>query len=166
MLQSFIIGLVFFVTLNVVLFLFIKNEEAFYALQPEGLLYTAFYAFTIFPLAIVYMIGLALAFEKPWIHKLLKPVLPVGRTAFSNYVGQSLIGIILFYGIGFGWAQQLGPLAWTILAVIIFTVEIIASSVWLKYFRFGPLEWIWRSFTYAEIQPIRVKQKSNFAGLN
>ena len=159
MLQLFIVGSLVFVPLNVVLFLFIKNEEAFYALQPEGLFYTAVYSFTIFPLAIVYMIGLALAFEKPWIHKLLKPVLPVGRTAFSNYVGQSLIGIILFYGIGFGWAKQFGPLAWTILAVVIFTLEVIVSLIWLKYFRFGPLEWIWRSFTYAKIQPLRVATK-------
>ena len=159
MLWIFIAGSLVSVPLNIVLFLFVKNEEAFYALQPEGLLYTAVYAFTIFPLAIVYMIGLALVFEKPWIHKLLKQVLPVGRTAFSNYVGQSLIGIILFYGIGFGWAQQFGPLAWTILAVIIFTVEVIVSSIWLKYFRFGPLEWIWRSFTYAKIQPLLVTKK-------
>ncbi|WP_297093757.1 DUF418 domain-containing protein [uncultured Draconibacterium sp.] len=159
LLWIFVVGTLVFVPLNVVLFLFVKNEEAFYALQSEGLYYTIVYSFTVFPLAIVYMIGLALAFEKPWIHKLFKPVLPVGRTAFSNYVGQSLIGIILFYGIGFGWAEQFGPLAWTILAVVIFTGQVIVSSIWLKYFRFGPLEWIWRSFTYAKIQPLRVVAK-------
>ncbi|WP_319590308.1 DUF418 domain-containing protein [uncultured Draconibacterium sp.] len=157
--QILIAGLLIFVPLNVVLFLLVKNEEAYYALQPQGLYYTAFYSFTVFPLALVYMIGLALAFKKPWINKLLRPVLPVGRTAFSNYVGQSLIGIILFYGIGFGWAEQFGPLAWTILAVIIFTVQVIFSGLWLKYFRFGLLEWIWRSFTYGKIQPILVAKK-------
>ncbi|WP_321373580.1 DUF418 domain-containing protein [uncultured Draconibacterium sp.] len=159
MLQFFVVGLLIFVPLNTVLVLHLKNEDAYYALQTEGLYYVVVYAFTIFPLSLVYMAGLALAFEKRWAHKILKPVLSVGRTAFSNYVGQSLIGIILFYGIGFGWAQQFGPLAWTILAVIIFSAEVIISSIWLKYFRFGLLEWIWRSFTYRKVQPLLVARK-------
>lgn len=159
MLWLFIIGLIVFIPLNCVLILSLKNEEAYNSLQPEGFYYTILYAFSIFPLALVYMIGLALAFEKRWVHTILKPVLAIGRTAFSNYVLQSLIGIILFYGIGFGWYGQFGPLAWTILAVLIFTAQIIVSKIWLKYFRFGLLEWIWRSLTYRKVQPVLVVRK-------
>ncbi|HYQ57025.1 MAG TPA: DUF418 domain-containing protein, partial [Draconibacterium sp.] len=121
-----------------------------------GLYYTIAYSFMVFPLAIFYMMALALLYDKNWTKKILNPVLAVGRTAFSNYVLQSLIGIITFYGIGFGLAEQFGPLAWTVFSVIVFAFQIIISNLWLKYFRFGPIEWVWRSLTYRKIQPFRI----------
>jgi len=151
-----IAGLIVFVPLNYLLEGFLKNEQAYYQHQIEGLYYTIAEALTVFPLALVYMMALALLFEKKWIQKILKPVLAVGKTAFSNYVFQSLIGIIIFYGIGFGLAEQFGPLAWTVLAVIVFSFQMILSNLWMKYFRFGPLEWIWRSLNYRKIQPLRI----------
>ncbi|WP_346858370.1 DUF418 domain-containing protein [uncultured Draconibacterium sp.] len=154
-LKANITGLIVFVPLNYWLEGVLKNEHAYYQHQIEGLYYTIADSLLVFPLALVYMMALALIYEKKWVQNILKPVLTVGRTAFSNYVFQSIIGIILFYGVGFGLAQQFGPLAWTITAVIIFTFQIILSNLWLKFFRFGPLEWIWRSFTYKKIQPLR-----------
>lgn len=133
-----------------------ENSPAYYNLQAEGLLFTAAYAVIIFPTAVVYMIGLALAFEKQSIRKLLNVVQPVGRTAFSNYVLQSLVGIVTFYGIGFGLMGQFGPLAWMLFGWLLFAAQIILSNLWLRRFRFGPIEWAWRSLSYRKLQPLRV----------
>lgn len=150
-----ILGLLVFIPLNYVLFHFLENSDAYYALQPAGLYYSMVYALTVFPLALVYMITFALLFENKRIHKLLKPILAIGKMAFTNYIMHSLIGIAIFYGLGFGLMEQFGPLAWTVLGVLIFTVQILYSNIWLKYFKFGPIEWIWRSLTYGKLQVLR-----------
>lgn len=153
MFRTTIAGLIVFVPLNYLLEGVLKNEQAYYQFEIEGLVYAIADSLMVFPQALVYMMALALMFEKKWIKRLLHPVLAVGRTAFSNYVLQSFIGIITFYRIGFGLAEQFGPLAWTVYAIVVFIFQTIISNVWLKYFRFGPLEWIWRSLTYRKIQP-------------
>ena len=157
-LKATITGLIVFLPLNYVLEGFLKNDQAYSNFQIEGLYYTIAYAFIVFPTAIIYMMALALMYEKTRMRKILKPVLPVGRTAFTNYVLQSVIGIIVFYGVGFGLAEQFGPLAWTMFAVLVFIFQVIMSNIWLNYFRFGPLEWIWRSLTYRKIQPLRISK--------
>ena len=96
------------------------------------------------------MLVLALLLNNKKIRRYLHPVIPVGKTAFSNYLLQSLVGIVVFYGAGFGLAQQFGPLSLTIIAVILFLFQILISTIWLKYFRFGPGEYIWRSLTYGK----------------
>lgn len=150
-------GLLIFVPLNYWLVTSQENEHAFYALEPGGLYYTIAYALIIFPLAAVYMAGLALAFENQSIRKILRVVQPVGRTAFSNYILHSLVGIVTFYGIGLGLAGQFGPLAWTVFGILIFTMQVILSNLWLSRYRFGPVEWLWRSLSYRRLQPVRVK---------
>ncbi|MCW3787294.1 DUF418 domain-containing protein [Plebeiibacterium sediminum] len=151
-----IIGLMVFVPLNYMLITYFEDSSAYYALQVKGLYYTIVYAFSVFPLALVYMLIIALLYENSVIQKLLKPVCAVGRTAFSNYIMHSVVGIIVFYGIGLGFMQQLGPLAWTIFAVILFSLQILVSNIWLRYFKFGPVEWIWRSLTYKKLQLLAV----------
>lgn len=71
-----------------------------------------------------------------------------GKMALTNYIGQSVFGMFIFYGIGFGLGGTTGLFAteWTALAV--FIAEICISLCWLKVFRFGPLEWFWRCLTY------------------
>jgi len=88
--------------------------------------------------------------------KVLSPLKYVGRMALTNYIMQSFIGLILFSSIGFKLYETLSPSEALILAIIVFIVQIIWSKVWLKYFRFGPLEWVWRCLTYKELIPIRV----------
>jgi uncharacterized protein len=88
---------------------------------------------------------------------LKKSFAAVGRMAFTNYIMQSLIGTFIFYSYGFGLfgtmdkAEQL----WFVGAIWLF--QLIASPLWLKYFRFGPLEWLWRSLTYWKKQPMIIK---------
>lgn len=74
----------------------------------------------------------------------------VGKTALTNYILQSVIGILLFYNAGLGLGENLGSAALSAATVLIFVVQIIISSAWLHYFKYGPLEWIWRVLTYGK----------------
>jgi uncharacterized protein len=80
----------------------------------------------------------------------------VGRMALSNYLTHSLICTTLFYGYGFGLFGHINRtgLVGVVLAIWIFQLWI--SPIWLKHFRFGPAEWIWRSLTYWRLQPMWV----------
>jgi len=75
--------------------------------------------------------------------------------ALTNYISQSLIGIVLFYGIGFGLGTSFGLVYIELTALAVFVFQIICSSLWFRLFRFGPLEWLWRIFTYGRYFSIR-----------
>jgi uncharacterized protein len=72
----------------------------------------------------------------------------VGRTAFSNYILQTLICTTLFYGHGFGLFGRLSRVTQILIVLVIWMVQLVISPLWLRYFAFGPLEWLWRSLTY------------------
>jgi uncharacterized protein len=88
----------------------------------------------------------------PW---LMKALSNVGQMAFSNYLMQSIICTWFFFGYGFEFYGKLHyyQLYYAVFSVWIF--QLIFSSVWLKYFRFGPFEWLWRSLTYWKKQPMK-----------
>lgn len=107
---------------------------------------TLSYAFGTVPLAMGYAALLALLYRKGF--KFLHWFAPVGKTALSNYVFQTFISITIFYGIGFGLTGKFGITVIMFIALAIFIFQIFMSIWWLKHFRFGPLEWIWRQLTY------------------
>ena len=74
--------------------------------------------------------------------------------ALTNYISQSLIGILLFYGLGFGLGTRFGLIYIEFAALIVFIVQMVLSRLWLHYFRFGPLEWLWRICTYGKYYPM------------
>lgn len=80
---------------------------------------------------------------------------PVGQMAFTNYLMQSIICNIIFVGIGFGLFGRLEYYQLYYVVAGVWVVEIIWSHIWLRYFRFGPMEWVWRSLTYWKKQPFR-----------
>lgn len=87
----------------------------------------------------------------------LRPFAAVGRMALTVYVGQSLIYTTIYYGYGFGYYGKLGPAHIAVLAPVIFAAEIAVCNWWMRRFRFGPLEWLWRSVTYLSWQrPLRI----------
>jgi uncharacterized protein len=88
-----------------------------------------------------------------WLRKMLAAV---GRMALSNYLGHSLICTTLFYGYGFGLFGHLGRAQLMIVVISVWILQLAVSPVWLKHFRFGPAEWMWRSLTYRKRQPFRV----------
>jgi uncharacterized protein len=82
----------------------------------------------------------------------------VGKMAFSNYILQSTICSFIFFGYGFGYFARLEYYQLFSVVFTIGLVQLIGSPIWLKYFRFGPLEWAWRSLTYWKLQPIRYSE--------
>lgn len=97
--------------------------------------------------------GLQSAPARRWLDGLA----PVGRMTLSNYLLQSLICVLLFYGYGLGYFDRL-PRAWQLpFALALFAVQICLSRWWLARFRFGPMEWLWRSLTYLRWQPMRLR---------
>ena len=75
--------------------------------------------------------------------------------ALTNYVGHTVICGFVFLGFGLGWFGQLTRAELLLVVVAIWAVQLPLSVLWLRVFRFGPLEWLWRSLTYVKLQPMR-----------
>jgi len=118
------------------------------------------FAFGIAALALGYAATLILAAQTPRGRAALAPLAGVGRLALTVYLTQTLIFTTLFYGYGFGQVFRLGPSAVTAWAVVIFAVQVVVCQWWLRRFRFGPVEWLWRSVTYLKWQPLRLRSDS------
>lgn len=96
-----------------------------------------------------------LMYKSNWFKWLFALMRPVGQMAFTNYLMQSLLCGLFFYGIGFGYIGKLQRYELYYVVLAVWIIEIIWSHIWLRYFRFGPLEWLWRSLTYWKKQPFR-----------
>jgi uncharacterized protein len=81
----------------------------------------------------------------------------VGQMAFSNYIFQSVVTAFLFTGYGFAMYGKLQRYQLYYVVAAIWVVQLIVSPIWLRHFRFGPLEWCWRSLTYWKRQPMRLR---------
>ena len=104
------------------------------------------YAFGTVPLALGYAAGIALLCKKGI--TILNWFKPVGKMALTCYLSQTVISIIVFYGFGFNLTGKYGFTYVMLIAFTIFIFQAIFSKVWLTYFKFGPMEWLWRKLTY------------------
>jgi uncharacterized protein len=80
---------------------------------------------------------------------------PVGQMAFTNYLGQSLLCGLFFYGAGLGMFGKLQRYELYYVVAILWVFQVFISHLWLKHFYYGPAEWLWRSLTYGRRQPFR-----------
>ncbi len=80
---------------------------------------------------------------------------PAGRMALTNYLLQSLVGTLLFYGYGLGLWGDVSRAGQTLIVVAVFALQVVASRWWLGRFRFGPAEWLWRALTYLQWPAMR-----------
>lgn len=87
-----------------------------------------------------------------WLFTLMRPV---GQMAFTNYLMQSVMCGLFFYGIGLGYFGKLEIHELYYVVAAVWAIETAWSHLWLRYFRFGPMEWLWRSLTYWKWQPIK-----------
>jgi uncharacterized protein len=110
-------------------------------------------------LGIAYAAGFAMLFLRPGWRPHLQILAPMGRMALSHYLTQSVLGIALFYGIGLGIGPGWGVAGWWSAWALIFAGQIAISHWWLARFRFGPMEWLWRSLTYGRRQPFRLQPR-------
>jgi uncharacterized protein len=79
----------------------------------------------------------------------------VGRMALSNYLTHSIVCTTLFYGYGFNLFGTINRTGLAAIVLIIWVSQLLISPIWLRHFRFGPAEWLWRSLTYWKLQPMR-----------
>ncbi len=79
----------------------------------------------------------------------------VGRMALTNYLLQTLICTTLFYGHGLGWFGRVERSGQLLIVAGIWAAQLILSPWWLRHYRFGPAEWLWRSLTYGQRLPLR-----------
>jgi uncharacterized protein len=79
---------------------------------------------------------------------------PLGRMAFTNYLAQSVIFSWFFYGYGLGLFDKLGAALALCLGTAVYVAQAIFSARWLKHYRFGPVEWLWRTLMYGVRQPM------------
>jgi uncharacterized protein len=84
-----------------------------------------------------------------------KALSKVGQMAFSNYLMQSILCSLIFYGYGLSWFGGLQRYELYIVMAGLWLFQIAFSNLWLQYFRFGPFEWLWRSLTYWKRQPMK-----------
>jgi uncharacterized protein len=112
-------------------------------------------------LAFGYAAGITLLAQQHRGRQLLAPLEAAGRLALTVYLSSSIMFGALFYGFAFGNVFWLGPAAVTGYAVLFFAIQIAFCFWWTNRFRFGPMEWLWRSLTYLKFQPMRLQEQSD-----
>lgn len=105
-------------------------------------------------LVMAYLSAMAWAQLSQILPRLRRGMEAIGRMAFSNYIAQSLICTTIFYGHGFGLFGELNRPQLLLLVLAIWIFQFYFSQFWLKYFRYGPLEWLWRTLTFGAPAPL------------
>lgn len=106
-------------------------------------------AFTLAPIFTVFYVTFVVLVEGKW----LTPLQAYGKMAFTNYIGQSVL-LVLIAQLLLG-EMNVSYLAATVACAVVVCIQIIFSALWLKVFKYGPLEWLWRCGTYWQWLPIR-----------
>lgn len=106
-------------------------------------------------LALGYCATLLVLLQVGPFRRVLALLAPLGRMALTSYVMQSILFGFVFYGYGLGYFGRMPTTRAAIVGVLVYLAQAIASAAWLARFRFGPLEWAWRSLTYGASQPMR-----------
>jgi uncharacterized protein len=107
------------------------------------------------PLALSYGAALLLILRSRRVCNIMSVIAPLGQMSLTNYLTQSLVFGLVFYGYGLGLFGKLGPAEASIIGLAVYGAQIVISILWLRAFRFGPCEWVWRSMTYGCLQPMR-----------
>jgi uncharacterized protein len=110
------------------------------------------------PIALGHVGVVMLIFQSGAIPWLTRRLAAAGRMALSNYLMQSLICTTLFYGYGCALYGMFHRLTLDLFVVSIWAFQLTTSIIWLRYFRYGPAEWLWRSLTYWKLQPMRIRE--------
>src|ERR1044072_8467478 len=138
-----------------IIFAAVSGHEAVFPPTLAGVGGVITYAFGVPALALGITALVATLWQKDGWRKMLAVFAPVGRMALTNYLLQTIVCVLLFYGYGFGLFGKFGALGATLTALALFVSQIILSTLWLKYFRYGPMEWIWRQLTYGKRLSLR-----------
>lgn len=104
-------------------------------------------------LSLFYFLALLLLFKGRNLHQIRRILSNIGKISLSNYMFQSFICFVIFYGVGFNLYHQLNMSELMAIALMIYIFQLVISQWYIKKFYFGPFEWIYRTLTYAKRQP-------------
>ena len=111
------------------------------------------YTFAVIPLGLAYAAAFALAWRGA--SRVLRILAAPGRMALTNYLAQTLVGLTVFYGVGFGQAGDWSIQALLAFAFAVYVAQGTLSHFWLRHFNYGPAEWLWRTLTYGTAPAMR-----------
>ena len=106
-------------------------------------------------MTIIYIVLFTMWFKKAKGEKLLSKFAPYGRMALTNYVFQSIVFTFILFGWGLGLLGELRQLYTFLIAFVFIALQMWISKLWLKHFKYGPLEWLWRSLTFFKVFPFK-----------
>jgi uncharacterized protein len=129
----------------------------------KGMLHQSLFLMASLPQSLCYLAVIAYAMSYEVVAKLLGLLAPAGKMALSNYLLQSLVSSLVFFGYGLGMWNQWGRTDLLVFVVFVFIAQLLISHIWLRYFRYGPMEWLWRAITYWNLPPIRMKASEHSA---
>ncbi len=112
------------------------------------------YPFQRILLVMAHVSAIILLYKGGYARSLFRRLEAVGQMAFTNYIMQSVICTLFFFGYGLNYYAELDYYQIYFVVLAIWALQLIVSPLWLRYFLFGPLEWVWRSLTYWRLQPL------------
>ena len=104
-------------------------------------------------MAVAYVACVALAWGYAPLRRLLIVAAPAGQMALTTYLLQTVFNSLVFFGFGLGFVGRVGAAGCLLLSLAFFAVQVVVSRFWLRHFRFGPFEWLWRWWTYG-VRPV------------
>lgn len=131
-----------------------KNFEANWSIEYSMFLGSQFNYWGSLGMALAYISGIILICKNGWCESFTSRLAAIGRMALSNYLFQSLICTSIFYGFGLGMFGQVERAYQIIIIMAIWMIQLLLSPIWFKYFKYGPVERLWRSLTDFKIQSI------------
>lgn len=138
-------------------YVYLSGLNSFQPHSIEGLFSVVAYTLAVFPTGFAYAAVFALVWNK---HAALLQVFAApGRMALTNYLLQTLLCILIFYGVGFNFGASGAPISYITVAILLFSIQVVFSNLWLKKYKYGPLEWVWRSLTYGQKVTLRLQKK-------
>lgn len=119
----------------------------------DGFFAMTAYSFAVIPLGLAYAAGFVLLWRGG--SGVLRVLAAPGRMALTNYLSQTLIGLTVFYGVGFNQAGLWSIERLLVFVCAVFAGQVVISHIWLRYFQYGPMEWLWRALTYGHAPKLR-----------
>lgn len=130
------------------------------AIEWTGLIYP----FQRILLVMAHVSAIILLYKAGFVAGLFRRLEAVGQMAFSNYIMHSVICTLIFFGYGLNYFAELEFYQLYFVVLAIWAVQLVVSPLWLRYFLYGPLEWVWRTLTYWRWQPFRRRAEPSNAG--
>lgn len=149
MLFGFLFGL------PIIIFGIFKNFEANWSIQYSMFIGSQFNYFGSLGISFAYICGIMLFVKSDGFIALKERFAAIGQMALTNYIAQSILGVLIFYGAGFGFFGEFDRIEQVGVIFGIWLLQLGWSKPWLDNFKFGPLEWFWRSLTYVQLQPMK-----------